>query len=125
MVKCRPPDDPGGDVSANSGGGKCVRKVEVTIWPPAASISLVLLPPFRADFLGARLTVVTIEGGGGAGGVAELCMSGSDLRVVGGVIEPTAIECCIKQLESDGRRSTYWDMLVISSRLARPLGGGG
>ena len=33
MVKCRPPDDPpGGDVSANSGGGKCVRKVEVTIW---------------------------------------------------------------------------------------------
>ena len=69
------------------------------------------------------LTVVAIEGGGGAGGGPEV-ISGSDRRPLGGVTEATAMVCCIKQLESDGRRSTYWDMLVISSRLARPRGGG-
>ena len=98
---------------------------------PTLSINLVLLLVLSADFRGiATLTVVDIEGGGGAGGVVVWlgppevapCMSGSDLRPEGGVTEATAIVCCIKQLESDGRRSTYWDMLVISSRLARPLG---
>lgn len=101
------------------------------VGPTTLSINLVLLLVLSADFLGmATLTVVDIEGGGGAGGVvvwlgppeAAPCMSGSDLRPEGGVTEATAIVCCIKQLESDGRRSTYWDMLVISSRLARPLG---
>ena len=101
------------------------------VGPTTLSINLVLLLVLSADFLGmATLTVVDIEGGGGAGGVVVWlgppevapCMSGSDLRPEGGVTEATAIVCCIKQLESDGRRSTYWDMLVISSRLARPLG---
>ena len=67
---------------------------------------------FKADFRGAAGTTLTVVllmlmgcGGGGAGAGGN-DMSCSDLRLGGG--EPSG---CNNQ--SDGRRSIYWDMLVM------------